>query len=370
MTLLRSGGERRLSGAVSLSAQDCRPVPHLPIWGEDPIFAPGPETRSHMRIKRSETSLVGQVLAVNVLLVVATLFAATAAASLDLELNDQRWEFLLLALTIILVLLVNILMLRRRFSPLEQLIERIEAVDPAEGDLEGPEGGAAAEEVDRLAASFRRLLARVEEERRRSGRLVLHAQEEERRRLARDLHDEVNQALTAILLRLEALSQSAPPDVSVELGEVKRLVNQAMGELLQLARQLRPTALDDHGLLPALATHVRRFASQTGIEADLRTRGVSAELAPDQEIAIYRIAQEALANVARHADASRVEVDLETAGDGLQLRVRDDGRGFDSGGRRGGLGLDGMAERARLVGGELTIDSRPGSGTELVMRVP
>jgi two-component system sensor histidine kinase UhpB len=325
-----------------------------------------------MKITRSQTSLIGQVVAVNVLLVVATLFAATVAAGLDLEINGERWTFLLLALTIILILLVNMLMLRRRFSPLEELIERIEAVDPAQStDFELPQAsGAAAQEVRRLARSFQRLLARVEDERQRSGRLVLQAQEEERGRLARDLHDEVNQALTAILLRLEALSQDAPPKLGDELGEVKKLVNQAMGELLQLARQLRPTALDDHGLLPALATHVRRFASQTGISADLRTRGQASELEHDQETAVYRVAQEALANVARHAEASRVEVDLDTSGAALELRVRDDGRGFDSGVRRTGLGLDGMAERARLVGGELTIDSRPGAGTELVMRVP
>jgi two-component system sensor histidine kinase UhpB len=199
--------------------------------------------------------------------------------------------------------------------------------------------------------------------------MVLRAQEEERRRLARDLHDEVNQALTAILLRLEAASHAAPPELEDELGELKRLVNQAMEELLQLARQLRPTALDDHGLLPALATHVRRFASQTGIQADLQTHG-EPDLAPDQEIAVYRVAQEALANVARHSNASQVRVDLDTAGSALELRVRDDGKGFDSLRRRKGLGLDGMAERARLVGGELTIESRPGGGTELVMRVP
>jgi two-component system, NarL family, sensor histidine kinase UhpB len=180
----------------------------------------------------------------------------------------------------------------------------------------------------------------------------------------------VNQALTAILLRLEALSASASEDQADELDELKRLVNQAMSELLQLARHLRPTALDDHGLLPALATHVRRFASQTGIQADLRTRGEAADLTPDQEIAVYRVAQEALANAARHADAARVEVDLDATGEALELRVRDDGRGFDPDRRSRGLGLDGMAERARLVGGELTIDSRPGTGTELVMRVP
>jgi len=114
--------------------------------------------------------------------------------------------------------------------------------------FEAPEADEAVEEIDRLAASFRRLLSRIDEERNRSGRLVLRAQEEERRRLARDLHDEVNQSLTAILLRLEALHLSAPPGTEEALAELKRLVNQAMDELLRLARQLRPAALDDHGL--------------------------------------------------------------------------------------------------------------------------
>jgi two-component system sensor histidine kinase UhpB len=328
-----------------------------------------------MKLRSQTTSLAGQVLAVNVLLVVATLFAASAAANLNLQIKGERWSFLLLALTILLVLLVNMIMLRRRFSPLERLIANIEAIDPSSGgDLSlAPDPEEASEEVGRLAASFRRMLVRIEDERLRSGRLVLRAQEEERRRLARDLHDEVNQALTAILLRLEALSQAAPPELSSELDELKRLVNQAMNELLQLARHLRPTALDDHGLLPAMASQVRRFAAQTGIKADLNATGSeNAKLQPDEEIAVYRIAQEALANIARHAAASQVEVGLRTDGDGVQLTVRDDGRGFVPGAPAdgGGLGLGGMAERARLVGGELTIESRPGSGTELCLRVP
>jgi two-component system sensor histidine kinase UhpB len=325
-----------------------------------------------MKLRLKTSSLAGQVLAVNVLLVVATLFAASAAANLNLDLHDERLSFLLLALTIVLVLLVNMMMLRRRFLPLERLIARIEAIDPAApGDLTLP-SEAEGEEVSRLAAAFRRMLGRIDDERRRSGRLVLHAQEEERRRLARDLHDEVNQALTAILLRLEALSQAAPPELADELTELKRLVNQAMSELLQLARQLRPTALDDHGLLPAMVSQVRRFAAQTGIKADLNATGDNLPLQPDEELAVYRIAQEALANVARHAQASLVEVDLRSSQDGVELKVRDDGRGFspDHAGHNGGLGLGGMAERARLVGGELTIDSRPGAGTELCLRVP
>jgi two-component system sensor histidine kinase UhpB len=323
-------------------------------------------------MKRSTNSLIGQVVAVNVLLVVTTLFAASAAASLNLSTQDQRTQFALLALTIVLVLMVNMLMVQRRFSPLERLIERVEAIDPQQPSaFDPPAVGAGSDEVDRLAASFRRLLGRIEAERRRSGRLALRAQEEERRRLARDLHDEVNQALTAILLRLQAVSQDAPPNVADELAEVRRLVNQAMDELLRLARELRPTALDDHGLYPAIESQVRRFCSQTGIGADLRTHGDPAELDPDREIAVFRIAQEALANVARHASASTVEIDLARLGDhGVELTVRDDGRGFAPAGESNGLGLNGMAERARLVGGELDIDSSPGGGTAVSLRVP
>src|SRR2546430_8143575 len=128
-----------------------------------------------MKLRRESTSLIGQILAVNVLLVCATLFMASAAAGLDLTISGQRWKFLLLAMAIILVLLVNLLMLRRRFSPLEQLIERIEAIDPAQpSGFDYPEPDEeASEEVDRLAASFRKLLHRIDAERRRSGRLVL-----------------------------------------------------------------------------------------------------------------------------------------------------------------------------------------------------
>jgi two-component system, NarL family, sensor histidine kinase UhpB len=323
-------------------------------------------------MKRSTNSLIGQVVAVNVLLVVATLFAASAAASLNLHLDDDRTTFALLALTIVLVLLVNMLMVRRRFSPLEQLIERVEEIDPQDpSGFDPPEAGAGSDEVDRLAASFRRLLGRIEDERRRSGRLALRAQEEERKRLARDLHDEVNQALTAILLRLQAVSQDAPGPVVDELAEVRRLVNQAMEELLRLARQLRPTALDDHGLYSAIESQVRRFSTQTGIATDLRTNGEPASLDADREIAVFRVAQEALANVARHARASRVNVELGPLGQtGVELTVRDNGSGFSSVVQSDGLGLNGMAERARLVGGELEIDSSPGAGTSVSLRVP
>jgi two-component system, NarL family, sensor histidine kinase UhpB len=343
-----------------LPAQGCRLAADLPIWGHDPIFR-----------MSGRGTLIGQTILVNVFLVTAVLFGATSMANLNLRIQGERWQFALLAMAIMLALLANIMMLRRRFSPLEQLIDRLETIDPAQGFAFDEPAAGGMEEVDRLSATFSRLLQRIESERRRSGRMVLRAQEEERKRVARDLHDEVNQALTAILLRLQALMQDSPsPEVERELLELKRLVNQAMEELLQLARQLRPTALDDHGLVPALEGHVRRFGEQHGIEARLRTHGEADALGDDQQLVVYRVAQEALSNVARHSGATRVDVDLAARDGGLDLCVRDDGSGFDSTLPPRGLGLNGMAERARLVGGELSIYSSTGRGTTVTLHVP
>ena len=188
-------------------------------------------------------SLLGQILALNVLLVSASIFLASMAAGLDLTISDQRNQFLVLALAILLTLVVNMWLLRRRFEPLERLLDTMEQIDlsrPGRRVELDPQLAAESADVERLARAFNHMLERLEGERRRSGQLVLEAQEEERRRVARDLHDEVNQALTALLLRLEAATQHAPPELKDELAETKQLANQAMKELLDLARQLRP----------------------------------------------------------------------------------------------------------------------------------
>jgi two-component system, NarL family, sensor histidine kinase UhpB len=326
---------------------------------------------------RRDDSLIGQVVAANVVLVALTLFAASLAAGLDLNIDDQRWSFLILALAIMLTLCVNLWMLQRRFAPLERLINRIESIDPAEPSSHQLPDSDPVEEIDRLSSSFNRLLERIEDERRRSGTLAMRAQEEERRRLARDLHDEVNQALTAILLRLEALSHDSPPDRVDEVAELKRLVNQAMEELLNLARQLRPTALDDHGLMPAIEAQLKRFSARTGVEVRISTEGEPEALPDDVQTAVYRILQEALANVGRHAGATAVSVEMEVEDERLDLHIRDDGVGFDpssvgreaGGGPGAGLGLSGMVERARLAGGELDVRSAPGGGTTVTLRI-
>jgi two-component system, NarL family, sensor histidine kinase UhpB len=323
---------------------------------------------SRPKLRRRDDSLIGQVVAANVVLVALTLFAASLTAGLDISIAEQRWQFLILALAIVLTLCVNLWMLQRRFAPLERLVERVEAIDPAQ-----PEtfelGDDPVDEIDRLAASFRSLLRRIDDERRRAGKLVLRAQEQERRRVARDLHDEVNQALTAILLRLEALAQDLPAERAGEVAQLKALTGRAMDELLRLARQLRPTALDDHGLGPAIEAQVRGFADRTGVDARFELRGDLDELDEETQTVVYRVAQEALTNVAQHADARRVDVTLNAV-NGVELRLRDDGVGFDPPARPGGVGLDGMAERARLAGGSLDLQSAPGAGTALTLRLP
>src|SRR5687768_17164839 len=278
---------------------------------------------------KKRESLSGQIVAANLLLVVAALFAASAASSLDLKLHDQRLQFALLAMTGILALLLNILMLQRRLNPLDELIREIEAIDPSDpSSFEAP-SEEPVQEVERLAVAFAKLLERIEAERRRAGRLQLRAQEEERKRVARDLHDEVNQALTAILLRLEALTQIAPPRLRDELRETKTLANQAMDELLQLARQLRPTALDDHGFVPAIEEQLRRFKAQHGIGTQLTTAGALDDLGNDQQLVLYRVTQEALNNIARHARAENVTVGITRQDGTVALEVSDDGAGFE-----------------------------------------
>lgn len=262
-------------------------------------------------------------------------------------------------------LLVNVIMQRRRFAPLESLIEEMEKVDLSRPGPVLPasiDGVAETEEVARLELAFLRMMRRLEAERRRAGSAALRAQEQERARVARDLHDEVNQSLTGLLLRLEAVSEEAPPELEAELAETKTLANRAMLELLSLARQLRPTALDDLGLAAAIAGQVEQI-SGAGVEAELSAEDDFSNLDDDVQLVIYRVAQEALSNAARHSGAAGIEVTLRRSGQGAELEVADDGRGFAFEQSERGLGIAGMRERALLVGGELTIESRPDHGT-------
>src|SRR3954464_7507972 len=196
---------------------------------------------------RSRT-LLTQVLAVNTVLVAITAFVAAVVARERFQDAVSREGMLLLGLAVLAVILLNSMLLRRRLEPMGRLVRTMSEVDLASPGHRADVAAGASSEVQRLTADFNRMMGRLEHERREAGRAVLRGPEQERSRIARDLHDEVNQALTGILLRLEATMSDAPPHLVAELADTKALATQAMEELLHLARELRPTALDDHGL--------------------------------------------------------------------------------------------------------------------------
>jgi signal transduction histidine kinase len=203
-------------------------------------------------------------------------------------------------------------------------------------------------------------------------RRVVEAQEQERALLARELHDETGQALTSILLGLKALEE----DVTTEHGRasaaaLRELVVSTLQDVRRLAVELRPAALDDFGLGPALERLVDTFAEKTGMAVRLDNRLGDERLDADLETTLYRIVQEALTNVLKHADARRVTIALVHESGTITVVVADDGRGFDAHeSRPDALGLVGMRERAVLVGGRLSIESAPGDGTTLTVEVP
>jgi two-component system, NarL family, sensor histidine kinase UhpB len=315
-------------------------------------------------------ALLTQVLAVNALLITATVFAASVAASLHAEPFIERKRFLVLVAALMAMVLLNGWLLRRRFAPLEELIDAMERVDFGGRDTRERIPTANVEEVSRLHQAFDRMLERLEAERARTATAVLQAQEGERARLARDLHDEANQALTGVLLRLEATAQHAPSQLRDELRETQGVATQAMGELVRLARELRPIALDDLGLGAALRTQVAEFGRRAGVETTLALPPTGLEdLDSDEQLVVYRVVQEGLSNIAQHAAAHNVRVDVERRGDGTVVRVADDGEGFTNGDAKAGLGLTGMRERAVLAGGRLDVSSAPGAGTTIELRL-
>jgi signal transduction histidine kinase len=200
---------------------------------------------------------------------------------------------------------------------------------------------------------------------------AVEGQELERRRLARELHDETGQALTSILLGLRALEESKSEDVGAAVSNLRELVVQTLQDVRRLAVELRPTALDDFGLAAALERLASTFSEQTGTKVELESGLGDDRLPSDVETVLYRIVQEALTNVVKHAQAEHVSIVLQRKGGAVTTVIEDDGRGFSGDDQKdGGLGLVGMKERVELVNGRLEIESAEGAGTTLVVEVP
>jgi two-component system sensor histidine kinase UhpB len=264
---------------------------------------------------------------------------------------------------------LNVALLRRVFAPLERMAGVARRFDPRRTGQRVPIGETESEVTD-VARAFNEMLERLEHERRATSRRVLDAQEGERLRVAQDLHDQVGQTLTAALLEIQHVAGRVPEASRAELEAVQEIVQVGLEDIRRIARELRPEALDDLGLESALAALTERFARQARIEIDLHVDHELPRLSNEAELVIYRVAQEALTNVARHSGSPTAELRLErTAPDRVSLIVADAGGGLPPEATGGG-GMQGMAERASTVEGALTVDSRDGGGAEIRLDVP
>jgi signal transduction histidine kinase len=227
---------------------------------------------------------------------------------------------------------------------------------------------------ERERAEAEIMLTRAEEReqsRRETLRRVVDAQERERRRIARELHDDTGQSLTSVLIGLRLAEETGDLDATRQmLAELRETVTAAIRDLRSLAVELRPTALDDFGLEPALDRLVDTFGRRTGLAIDMHVSGLDRRLGDQLETTLYRIVQEALTNVAKHAGATRVSVIVRGHDHVVSVVVEDDGRGFEGAGRAQGLGLVSMRERAELLDGTLRVESAPGQGTRVAVEVP
>lgn len=277
-------------------------------------------------------------------------------------------EGVLLALAVALVVLLNLLLLRRIVRPVQQLTALARTVDLTDPRLQLPDAEPNSE-AGELALTFNEMLARLRAERREATGRVLAGQEAERLRIARELHDQVGQELTAALLLLSRLQASAPEKLRPTVLETQSSVRASLEDVRRLAIELRPEALDDLGLESALAVLCDRFAGRSGLDVSCRIAGELPALSPDAELVIYRVAQEALTNVARHSESTRAELTLQPDDGRVLLTVRDEGQGLAAD-LAPGSGIRGMRERAGLIGAALEIRNDPGGGCEVRLRVP
>ncbi|HEX6457715.1 MAG TPA: HAMP domain-containing sensor histidine kinase [Thermoleophilaceae bacterium] len=314
------------------------------------------------------TPLFSRVAALNAAVVVGACVVTILVLSPRKFHSFAASEAVVLAAALALVVVINLVLLRRALRPLEDLTALARKVDLTRPGQRVPVGPYKSE-ASELAVTFNEMLSRLENERRDATRRVLAAQEGERLRIAQELHDEVGQTLTAVLLQLGKSARQADPKLEAELLETQETARASLEDVRRISRELRPEALDDLGLTSALVALTERFAQGVGLKVRRNLDRELPTLSEEAELVIYRVAQEALTNVARHSESDTAELSLTRANGRLTLRVLDDGRGFDPQRAEGG-GLRGMRERAVLVGAQLAVMRRPRGGTEVRLTVP
>jgi two-component system sensor histidine kinase UhpB len=271
---------------------------------------------------------------------------------------------------LLVMLVTNVFLMRRAFAPLTRLASVMRLIDPLHPGqripVDGPES-----EVTLLAESFNDMLDRLETERRDSARREVAAQEAERRHVAAELHDQIGQTLTALAMQLNRASERSPAELRPELDEARATAATTVEDVRRLARRLRPEVLDALGLVAALTNLCERLAEQTQMRIVPELQRDLPALSSETQLVVYRVAQESLTNVVRHARASKATVRLRREGDDVVLEVADDGIGLNAAPRDGrGSGIRGMRERALLVGADLRLAAAPEGGALVRLRVP
>jgi two-component system, NarL family, sensor histidine kinase UhpB len=337
-------------------------------------------------LRRWRLSLFEKVILANSLILIGEAMVGLWITSHNLEAHHYLIDTSFIVLATVLALLINIALLRASFRPLFSLLRTIREVSA------GKTGARATvtttdSEIGELAQAFNTMLDRLETARREQGMLILQAQEEERRRIALELHDESSQNLTALLIHTEILSQSLPDTALTEeartqlRGELNQLVDvtqRTLDDIRTLAQQLRPSVLDDLGLYAAFRWLVEDCQQRLHLSVELDVDGMEQRTSSDHQSALpahyettlFRIAQESLTNVARHAHAQHAWLCLSRDQQAIRLQVRDDGCGFNPLQEHKGLGVFGMRERAVLLGGMIEIRSQPGKGTTVEAILP
>ncbi|RFU85610.1 HAMP domain-containing protein [Streptomyces triticagri] len=275
-------------------------------------------------------------------------------------------EALILAGGLAAMLTANAALLRVGLAPLQRLTRAMSTTDllrPGRRPVVSGHG-----EIAGLIQTFNTMLDRLEAERAASSGLALSAQEAERRRIAQELHDEIGQTLTAVLLELKRVADQAPSDLRPQLHQVQETTRASLDEIRRIARRLRPGVLEELGLISSLKALANEMAEHTDLTVERHFDSDLPALDHETELVLYRVAQEGLTNAVRHSEARRAELTLRTAPGGVDLLVADDGIGI--GAAAEGAGIRGMRERALLVGAELVIGPAPGRGTRVRLHVP
>ena len=300
----------------------------------------------------------------------ALAFVLLLVAPVTVSVPIRASEALILTGGLAAALAINLILLRRALEPLTDLAKEMEGVDLRQPQQRVGAGETYGPALSTFVSAFNEMLDRLAEERRVGARAALTAQERERLRIARALHDEAGQTLTAIALEIEREASDGPPPRREQMAALAAQLHSSLDEIRRITRELRPEALDDLGLVNALIALTSRVSRQGEIQVERHLSSDLPELSTELELVVYRVAQEALTNVLRHAQASRCVVSLAPVDSGVELTVEDDGVGMPARLNGQTIGIEGMRERALLGGGTLSIDDGPRGGTRVMLRLP